>query len=142
VAGIALPGCFTVDEEEPECTKNSDCDDDEFCSEDDECENSCDAFCKGLLACSEGSLDQPTCEDACSTIVQFVATDACTDATTDLASCFDASSNCTDAADECYAQANAYSAACAVCASTMDGICDEPTLCATGTDSYDCGSSG
>src|SRR5262245_34522128 len=91
-SGAALPGCFTVDDE-PECSKDSDCDDGEFCTEDDECESTCRAVCRSLIRCGGSTLDQDTCEGSCEYLRDDVSGADCVHSLADLATCFDENSS-------------------------------------------------
>jgi len=114
MAGAALPGCFTVEEAEPECSKNSDCDDNEICTDDDECESACRGLCQTMIRCGTSSLDQASCEDGCESARDALNDSNCDDSIVALASCFDDNSNCADADSECAAERSAFSTYCVV----------------------------
>jgi len=129
-----LPGCYTVDSSEPECERDDDCDRGEFCNDDDECENACKSYCSVAYRCLEDPLEESACRSSCETVSEDLA---CGDAFLELGKCLSDHSSCNDVT--CSAQITSVGAICfGLCSWTLDGVCDEGTVCPVGSDELDC----
>jgi hypothetical protein len=117
----------------------------------------CDDFCDTLLDCSV-AFTKGDCTDACVNDARD-ARASCTESFEDLADCTDDEGKSCDAVtDWCEIEADDFIDDCEVdfadtleviagpgptcgntCVYAYDGFCDEPNICPTGTDGYDCG---
>jgi hypothetical protein len=139
-ASVLLPGCYSVEgDSDPECDRDSDCDDGEFCTDDDECESACRQFCATSSRCVGLNVTESQCRDSCEALTDQTA--ACSNAMVGLAACWEGFSSCNDALIECTGTFDVMQQACIPpCSYLEDGVCDEGTFCAAGTDTLDCAS--
>ena len=98
---------------------------------------SCEIFCDWSNACTDTAPSD--CLSGCQ--ASWAMAGECRTAIDRLAPCITANSgDCNAITGACNAQAQALLDACSTtdCPFTNDGYCDEPDLCATGTDTADC----
>jgi hypothetical protein len=97
----------------------------------------CDWYCDVAVPC--GDLSRTECEEDCDYF--YAQTVACASAFEEMAHCLRPYANDCEGADACTPETNALVSICAgegECPYTNDGECDEPNICAPGTDADDC----
>jgi hypothetical protein len=120
----------------------------------------CEDLCETFDDCDGADIDIEDCTDECTDDADN-ADDSCKESFEALADCAsDADLDCDDANDDCDNEGEDFFDDCdedfedtfdeiglvgggGVCADTcvyaFDGFCDEPNVCPSGTDGYDCG---
>lgn len=119
----------------------------------------CEDLCESADDCDGSDVDVQDCVDACTDDADG-ADDSCAESFEALADCAsDVDDDCEDVSDDCDDEVDDFADDCeddfedtfkeiggggaSVCSDTcvysFDGFCDEPNICPSGTDSYDCG---